>query len=364
MITPHGASTPPRAISIACAIVTPNSHSLTSSHRAPSVGILAVLAILLLAPMVALSLSPWHANASLWYLGMLPVVIGLFANARVGFAAAIVTPVLMGLSLLLRDLPIVGALYMAAVAVATGFAALRGWNMMLSFAGPLSAFALIGDPQVALPSGTAEAASSVTSGLVVVGFVLTGGLWTAVWGQFVIRALHMKPPRTYPLHTAGYYAAALGVLVGIATYIDMALLDAADSWWMILTFYVVVQPYYSDALRRVSARVIGTILGALLAVVVVTMFQNLPAVITALALVLAVGAAWANVNLPYWAFVLFLTPAVVLQTAGGTEAIFDSIVARAAYTVIGAAAAIIVLAIGHRFVVPKKDRHREPDTRV
>jgi uncharacterized membrane protein YuzA (DUF378 family) len=42
----------------------------------------------------------------------------------------------------------------------------------------------------------------------------------------------------------------------------------------------------------------------------------------------------------------------------------DSIAARAAFTVIGAAAAFIVLAIGRRFVVPKKDRHREPDTRV
>lgn len=339
--------------------MTANSHARSSSSDAPPVGVLIVLALLLLAPMAALSLSPWHTNTSLWFLGMLPVVIGLFANTKVGFAAAILTPVFMGLSLLLRDLPTVGALYMAAIAVATGLAALRGWNMMLSFAGPLASFALIGDLHVTLPSGTVAADSSLSSGLCVVGFVLVGGLWTAFWGQFVLRAVHMKPPRTYQLHTAGYYAAALGVLVGIATYIGMTRLDA-DSWWMILTFFVVVQPYYSDATRRVLARVVGTLLGALVAIVIVTLFQDLPAVITALAIALMLGAAWANMKLPYWAFVVFLTPAVVLQTAGGSEAIVDSIVERAGYTTIGAVAAVIVLTIGHAFIT-KKDRHQDRD---
>ncbi len=324
---------------------------------------LVLLATLMLAPMVALSLSPWHANGSLWYLGMLPGVIGLFSNTRVGFVAAILTPALMGVSLVLRDFPIAGALFMAAVAVGTGFAALRGWNMMLSFAGPLAAFALIGDPQVVLPSGTVPAASSVTSGLVMIAFALAGGLWTVLWGQFVIRSVPMKPQRTYPLHTVGYYAAALGLLVGVAAYIAMTLLDS-DSWWIILTLYVVVQPYYSDAIRRLAARVAGTLLGAVLAIVIVTVFQDVPALITALALLLTIGAAWANLKLPYWSFVLFLTPAVVLQTAGGTTAIFDSIVKRAAYTVVGAAAALIVLVIGHRFIVKEKNRRPKAETTV
>ncbi len=323
--------------------------SRPATAHAPSRGTVALLALLLLAPMVALSASAWHANGSLWYLGMLPVVIGLFAGARVGFAAAFVTPVFFGMSLLLHDMPLLGAVYMAAIAVATGIAAMRGWHLMLSFAGPLASFALIGDLDVRIPTGTVAADSSLTSGLVTVGVVLLGGLWTAALGQYLVRAFPVKPPKTFPPHTAGYFAAALGLLVGIATYVCMSRLDA-DSWWLILTFFVVVQPLYVDTVRRVAARVAGTFVGALVAVLVVAAFTDLPAVITTLALVLTVAAAWANMKLPYWAFVTFLTPAVVLQTAGGTDAIVRSIVDRAVYTVVGAAVAVIVTVTGHVLV--------------
>jgi hypothetical protein len=335
--------------------MTAETHARPATRHAPSLGVIVLLALLLLAPMVGLSLSPWHTNGSLWYLGMLPVIIGLFAGARVGFAAAVVTPAFIGISLLLHDMPIVGALYMAAIAVATGFAALRGWHLMLSFAGPLASFALIGDLDVRLTTGTVAADASLTSGLVTVGFVLVAGLWTASLGQFLVRVLPVKPPKTFPLHTAGYYAAALGLLIGIATYVAMSRLDA-DSWWLILTFFVVVQPYYVDSASRVAARVAGTLGGALVAVVIVAVFKDMPAVITALALVLTVAAAWANMKLPYWAFVTFLTPAVVLQTAGGSGAIVDSIVERALYTLVGAAVAAVVLTIGHLLVTRRRTR--------
>lgn len=339
--------------------MTAEAHEPPARH-APSTGVVVVLALLLLAPMIGLSVSAWHTNGSLWYLGMLPVVIGLFAGTRVGFAAAFVTPALIGTSLLLHDLPIVGALYMAAIGVATGLTALRGWHMMLSFAGPLAALALIGDLDVRVPSGTVAAESSLTSGLVTVGVVLLGGLWTAALGQILVRAFPVQPPKTFPLHTAGYFAAALGLLVGTATHVAMTGLGA-DSWWLILTFFVVVQPYYVDTASRVAARVAGTLAGALVAVAIVAAFKDLPAVITALALVLTVAAAWANMKLPYWAFVTVLTPAVVLQTAGGSDAIVDSIVDRAFYTLVGAVIAIVVIAVGHT-VVTKRPVHESDRT--
>lgn len=326
-------------------------------RHAPPIAVLVVLALLLLAPMVILSFTAWHANSSLWYLGMLPAVIGLFKSPRLGFAAAVLTPLLMGLSLLLRDFPIVGALYMAALAVATGFSALRGWQLMLSFAAPLTSFALIGDINVALPSGTVAASSSVAAGLVLVGFALAGGLWTAVLGQFVVRAVPMKPPKTFPLRTSAYFAAALGVLVGVSTFVAMTVLDS-DSWWIILTFFVVVQPLYSDATKRAISRAVGTLVGALVAVVIASVFQSSPGVITIVALVLTVAAALANMKLPYWVFVIFLTPAVVLQTEGGSPAIDHAIFERAMYTLVGVAAAVVVLSIGHVFVT-RRERDRE-----
>ena len=68
--------------------------------------------------------------------------MGLFASRRVAFAAALVTPVIVGISLVLRDLPpVVGAGYMLVLGVATGLSARRGWHVMLSFAAPLAALA-------------------------------------------------------------------------------------------------------------------------------------------------------------------------------------------------------------------------------
>lgn len=313
------------------------------------------MALLVVAPIIGLSASPLSANGSLWYLGMLPALMGLFTNRKLAFVAALITPAFMGVALLLRDQPILGALFMAGVGVATGLSAMRGWHLMGAFAGPLIAYALIGNLHVALPSGTVAIDTSLASALTGMAYVLAGGLWTTLMGAFVIRAMGVKPPRSVPGHTAGYFAAALGVLIGAAAFIDMMWLDAA-SWWIILTFFVVVQPYYSDSTRRVIERVAGTLAGALIAVIVVELLRGFPVVITILALVLTLAAAYANLKLPYWVFAMLLTPAVVLQTTGTVHDLFVAIGERALYTVIGAVAAVIVLTLGHLYITQRKKR--------
>lgn len=311
--------------------------------------LLTILFLTLLVPMVVISLSPLHANTSLWYLGMLPVIIGLFAGPRLGFTAAVVNTFGIGVSLLLHGQPVAGPLFMALFGVATGIAARIGWHQMMSFAGPLAAFALIGDLQVALPVGTVPASSSAEAIFVSAGIVLVSGLWTASIGSLIVARVPMRAPRTWPKSTSQYFAVALGLLTGIGSYLAIRWLDP-QSWWMILTFYVVVQPLFRDTVKRLSARVLGTLAGALAAVVVVELLGHLPGVIAILALALTVAAAYANLKAPYWAFVAVLTPAVVLQTSGGTGSILAAIYERALYTLIGAVAAIIVIAIGHLVV--------------
>lgn len=100
------------------------------------------------------------------------------------------------------------------------------------------------------------------------------------------------------LHTARYFAVALGLLVGVAAYVAMQWLNSPAAWWMILTFFVVVQPYYTAASHRVVARVVGTLAGAVLAIVVAEFLKDQPVVITVVALVLTVAAPWANMTRP------------------------------------------------------------------
>lgn len=311
--------------------------------------LLVVMALLVVTPMVALSASPLHANGSLWYLGMLPALMGLFTHRRLALAASVLTPSLMGIALLLRDIPLLGAIFMAAVAVGTGLAAARGWHLMAAFAGPLVAYALIGNLFVTLPSGTVAADASIVSGLTAMAYVAGGGLWTSLVGAFVVRTVGVKPPRAVPGHTARHFAAALGILIGITAYVCMQWLDPA-SWWIILTFFVVVQPYYADSTRRVLERVGGTLAGALIAVIIVGLLHGFPTVITVIAFVLTIGAAYANLKLPYWVFAMLLTPAVVLQTSGSTRDLLFSVGERTLYTLIGAAAAVAVMWAGHRYL--------------
>lgn len=331
-----------------------------ASKRALPVVRLSVLAALLLAPIVVLSATSWSANGSLWYLGMLPAVMGLFSSPRLALGATLLTPALMGLALLLQDLPVAGAVYMAAIGAAVGLSAHRGWHVMGSFAGPLAAYALIGAPHVATSSGTVPAGSTATAGFTLVGFVLAGGLWTTVIGSRITSVVQLKPPPVVPMHTARYFAAALGLLVGFSTYVAMQWLDSPNAWWVVLTLFVVVQPYYAAAGHRVVARVVGTLAGAVLAVVVAEALKDEPVAIAIIALVLTVAAPWVNMTQPYWVFVLFLTPAVVLQTAGGAEAIVESALDRALYTVVAAAAAIVVLTVGHALIVRRSRKRSGP----
>lgn len=319
-----------------------------------------VAALLVLAPIVALDVSPWKANGSLWYLGMLPALMGLFASRRAAFAAAGLTPVIVGISLLLRDLPpVLGAFYMLVLGVATGLSARRGWHVMLSFAAPLAALALIGDMHVALPEGRVPADSSAVAILASMAVLLVGGLWTAALGPLVIGKLHVSRPASVAGHTAGYYAAAMGGLVGVTSFVALTWLPP-NSWWIVLTMYVVVQPYYADVVTRVSQRVIGTLVGSTAAALVVAAFHHYPGLIAGLAAVLTILAAYANLKMPYWVFVTFLTPAVVLQTAGGTWDVAHAIADRALYTLVGAVLAIAVMAVGHLYLVKHRPKQGHP----
>ncbi len=330
------------------------------SRPALPVARLSVLASLVLAPIVVLSATPWSADGSLWYLGMLPAVMGLFRGPSLALGAAFLTPTWMGLALLLQHLPVAGAVYMTAIGAAVGLSALRGWHVMTSFAGPLAAYALIGSPNVAISSSTVPAGSTLGAGLALMGFVAAGGLWTTLIGRHITAVIHLRPPPGVPLHAVRYFASALALLIGITTYVAMQWLNSPNAWWIVLTLFVVVQPYYAAASHRVVARVVGTLAGAALAVVVAEALEDEPVVITIVALVLTVAAPWANMTRPYWMFVLFLTPAVVLQTAGGTEAIVRGALDRALFTVVGAVAAIVVLTVGHQLITRGSGKSLSP----
>jgi hypothetical protein len=308
------------------------------------------LAVLAIAPMLTLSASAWSANATLFYLGMLPAVIGVVVSVRVAAAGGLLTGTLMMLAVPLRDEPVLGAVFMAVIGAVVGLSSVRGWNGVGAYAGPQTSFALIGAPMVALASGTVDIDSSWAATTTMGGSVAAGGLWIAFIGWLARHELPRHAPHIVPPVAARYFAGALGVLVGAATFIAMQWSTSPDAWWLVLTLFVVVQPFYAATLQRSAYRVLGTVLGAAIAGFTAAFLEGLPVLVTVLTLLVTAGAVWAKLTQPYWVFATFLTAAVILPTSSQTDAVLFADLQRVAFTVAAAVVAVIVLSIGHSMV--------------
>ncbi|WP_324100378.1 FUSC family protein, partial [Ornithinimicrobium sp.] len=226
------------------------------------------LVALVIAPVVVLSASPWAAGGSLFFLGMLPAGVGVLISVRVALVSGLVTAALMMGAVPFREQPVAGSLLMAAIGVAVGLSSTRGWHGVGSLAGPQTAFALIGAPMVALASSTVSADSSPAATVAMGAWVAAGGLWITLLGRLAGDALPSREPPAVPAAAGRYFAVALGLLAGIGAWIAMQWTTAPGAWWLLLTLFVVIQPSYAATMQRAAHRVLGTVVGAVLAAVV------------------------------------------------------------------------------------------------
>ncbi len=128
-------------------------------------------------------------------------------------------------------------------------------------------------------------------------------------------------------------AVALAVGMAIA-----ALFEIRRGYWIDITIAIILRPYIVTTFERGVQRVVGTLLGGLIAAAVLSVVSGDLAVVTVV-LVLAF-ATFAVLPLNYGWGVTFLTPLVVLLVAFATEGGPGLAVARIVGTLIGAALAV------------------------
>ncbi|MGW6004477.1 FUSC family protein [Oerskovia enterophila] len=315
------------------------------------------LALVLVAPAVGLLLSPWRPDGTLVYLGMLPAGLGLLVDRRAALTASLLTPASMLAATALRDLPLGAALFMLVLGAAVGLSAAVGWHGIGSLVGPLAAFALLGTPLVALPSGTVSAVSSPAAVATMTGLVAFGGLWTTFVGGVLARNVRGIGPRPVPRPASAYFGLTLGILAGLITYTVDDWTDARNRWWLLLTVFVMIQPYFTGTLRRAGSRVVDVLAGTVLAAVVAHTLDELPVVLVLVALALTGCAVRAVLRSPFWVVPLFLTPAVVLLTSGGEDVLVAANVEHAVFIVAASLATVPILVMGRRIMAVK-----EPNT--
>lgn len=187
---------------------------------------------------------------------------------------------------------------------------------------------------------------------------LTGlvGVLAALWGLLLGRLMGKSTPKPpldpLPEKQATYFAWTLAVILGTATWFVSFLQWQHGGGWFLLTIIVILQPRYADTLTKTVHRAIGTVAGFVIAMVValvipwtgVIMLLAVAFMTIAMVLVMKPGA-------PYWQFVTFLTPAIVLLEGVGSS-IIQTDVTRLGFTLLGVAVGLVVIAI----VYPLKHR--------
>jgi uncharacterized membrane protein YccC len=148
------------------------------------------------------------------------------------------------------------------------------------------------------------------------------------------------------------YALRVAVVTTVAVLLA-ALLDIKRGYWMTITVIVILQPYAGLTTQRALQRVLGTVVGAMLAAALGALFHD-PRAILVLAFVFS-AACVALLPVNYAAFSVFLTPTFVLlaETSAGDWHLAGT---RVANTLLGGALALL----GSRLLWPSPESSRLP----
>lgn len=179
--------------------------------------------------------------------------------------------------------------------------------------------------------------------LVLAAVCVIAGLWGLASGTLIGRKVPRPPVVPASWRSTCIYAGALTlVCAGVAVIASLAHIDQ-DGAWILLTILIVAQPSLHRTRRKVGDRLLGTIIGFGVALVVGVPFSGHPVLLTLIAiLLLGIAGYFMIAAQPYWFFVTFLTPSVVLLV-GASTSILTTDINRVWSTIVGAALAVGVL---------------------
>lgn len=150
-----------------------------------------------------------------------------------------------------------------------------------------------------------------------------GGLWK----QFT--------PRSIIFRHALRLAVAATIAIAVYKFFRLE-----HGYWLIITVLVIVKPIFADTRTRALERILGSVAGGILAVVIAALIQNI--VVLDILLVLFSTLAFSHVRTNYGFYALFLTPFVVLMIDTVIPGDWKIALVRILDTLIGGAIALIV----------------------
>lgn len=257
------------------------------------------------------------------------LIAAVFVPPRLSLITAVLTAVAATAAMPAAGVPWLAALVMAACGVAMGLAAKAGAASAVVMAPVTVAFVLAEPP--------AQSAWAV-------GFaVLASALFGVGVGVLVRRRLPQRDLTPLGPERALAYGGMLTLLAGVGGYFVAALQPGHAGAWLLLTFFVVIQPYLQDGWHKALGRAGGTVLGFLLAMGVGLLTDNRSVLFLVGVLAMIVGI-WLRVkNHPYWQNTTVLTVGIVLSEGAATSVV-STAEQRLLATTIGVAASLAAMA--------------------
>lgn len=147
---------------------------------------------------------------------------------------------------------------------------------------------------------------------------LVVGLVMLAVGAYVAVILHVMkfhvPPQPAPWDVAIRHAVVQSVACGLTTAVALYY-DWPKAYWPVMTMAIVLRPYRSDSLVHNRQRIIGTVLGAVIAIVLSPVPRPVQLLLAAVCLMLM----FAYVVLKNYVLqVAFMTPMIVFLVSTGT----------------------------------------------
>lgn len=258
---------------------------------------------------------------------------------RLGFGVTALLLLLTPVAVVSGSVPLAGACVVALLCMASGVTALWGLESALVMIPLVMAYFVI-EPVSLTGAPVDRLAESylIPAMLLVAG----GSLWLVVLVPLLARQRDLPTLQPAPRRDTAVYTVAITVLCAGSTFAVMTWAPGTRGAWLVLTILVVAKLGEHTTVQRSVHRVIGTIIGALLAAAAAEVVPSVGGEI-ALALLFLAVAMTARSGPRYWVYVTFLTPAVVLLSSPGQVLLGGE--QRVIFTVIGAGLVLLTAGV-------------------
>jgi hypothetical protein len=306
-----------------------------------------VFFMVLLLPGLLIGTYFFKDTEGLFLFGAVPVAAAVFSgNRRLTLRFSLATALIGWLALVFAPHVLLSTALIAGASGLVGLTARRGNQRPAILMVVTLGFVVVSPPVFNWQDGGAVVESPWYA-LIGALILLLGGLWATAIGYVVRNKIPIGPaPVERDLSVVIPYALALVVSTGMATFIVLEYWPGGLGAWIILTVLVVVQPEPDTMKTKVMYRVGGTLVGGAMSIfllLVLEVFDLQSGYMQLFFAFICISMAMAYFQSgPYWKFVVFLTPGVVLLDSNHASNQVQVAETRVLFTLIGAVLAVLI----------------------